>query len=287
MYFDINGIIEKELSDICAMLKNIELSMQSKPVVGGNRMDNNGNEDTASIYKSSTSEGLVYYKRYMRNGKLHSYKLGGADNEEVIRIKQAKFDKEMLRVLKIDRALLQKVAGKFIPYDPDAIDETLKPVYRDKTGLVNKAPGNVDMKVWDRIIKKNGYQMSDKPNIAPDGMETRSKSEIIVYGILKGYGLAVKYDFEIALMDETGHEVAVSPDFIILCNDGRLIIIEHLGLMDDIQYLDKKIKRIHLYQINGYKLNDNLFLTSDYAKGKIDARVIDELVQEMILPRVK
>ena len=56
---------------------------------------------------------------------------------------------------------------------------------------------------------------------------------------------------------------------------------------DDIQYLDKKIKRIHLYQINGYKLNDTLFLTSDYAKGKIDAQVIDEMVRKMILPRVK
>ena len=57
-------------------------------------------------------------------------------------------------------------------------------------------------------------------------------------------------------------------------------------LMDDFDYLDKKIKRIHLFQMNGYKLNDTLFLTSDYAKGKIDASVIDKLVRKMILPRV-
>jgi hypothetical protein len=38
--------------------------------------------------------------------------------------------------------------------------------------------------------------------------------------------------------------------------------------------------------MNGYKLNEDLFLTADYAKGKINACVIDEIVRKMILPRV-
>ena len=72
---------------------------------------------------------------------------------------------------------------------------------------------------------------------------------------------------------------------MILCFDGSLIIVEHLGMLDKEDYLLNTFRRIHLYLINGFKLNKNLFLTADHAKGKIDAQAVDELVRKMILPR--
>ena len=284
MLFGINEIISRELSDMKRIYKLIWTYIEQDKEMVSEKVELTG-KSGESLTLKCTSEGYVYKKHFRCNGKQHVVKLGGENNKEVIRIKQRKFNEVMLERLKKNIELLETIDGRFLPYDPGSIDEQLSPVYRDGTGLVNKAPGMVDLKEWNKIVKRNGYDMPKDPDIAPDGLNTRSKSEIIVYGILKGYGLIVKYDFEITLIDETGHPNPVSPDFIILCNDGSMIIIEHMGLMDDIKYLDKKIKRIHLYQINGYKLNDTLFLTSDYAKGKIDARVIDELVRKMILPR--
>ena len=286
MFFCINEIVSKELENMKRIYEAIRTYVERSEKASSEKNEISVQKGE-SLVAFCTSKGTVYNRVFRCNGKQQKVKLGGADNAEVIRIKQRKYDDEMCGNLKKDIELLEKIDGKFLPYDPDSIDAQLGEVYRDVTGLVNKAPGIVDKEEWDRIVKKNGYQMPKDPNIAPDGLDTRSKSEIIVYGILKGYGLVVKYDYEIRLIDETGHQISVSPDFIILCNDGSLIIIEHLGIMDDLSYLDKKIKMIHLFQINGYKLNDNLFLTSDYAKGKIDARVIDELVRKMILPRVK
>lgn len=286
MYFDINDIIARELNDMRKMYKVILESIRADEEMVRQRNALTGQCGADSLYKSCTSEGEIYYRHSRYKGKQHSQKLGGERNKEVIRIKQRKYNDEMSRRLKRNIDLLDGIVGRFLPYDQDAIDDQLGHVYKDETGLVNKAPGTVSLEEWEGITKKNSYKMPDDSNIAPDGLETRSKSELIVYSILRGYGLEVKYDYELTLRNSSGQSVAVAPDFIVLCNDGSLILIEHLGLMDDFEYLNNAINRIYLYQMNGYKLNEDLFLTADYAKGKINACVIDEIVRKMILPRV-
>ncbi|MBR2548277.1 MAG: hypothetical protein IKF07_08815 [Eubacterium sp.] len=281
MYCDINSIIKKELEDIDHILGEMKADK-----LNSSAMSENG-PNMISLYAHNTSGKITYYKRFENEGERCSVKLGNSDNEGVIRIKQEKFNKEMIRTLNIDRKLLLKSAERYLPYDPESIDKRLKPVYRDDTGLVNKLPGIASMDEWKKIDKRNRYRLPDDCNTTTDGVKTRSKSEVIVYGILKGYGLIVKVDMEITLKNDFGQNVVVVPDFIILCNDGSLIIIEHLGMLDKADYLESVIRKIHLYQINGYRINDNLFLTADYAQGKIDAQVIDELVRKMILPRVK
>ena len=89
------------------------------------------------------------------------------------------------------------------------------------------------------------------------------------------------------MKNDDGEIVKVCPDFVILCNDGSLIIIEHLGKLGDDDYLANALRRIHLYMKNGYKLNETLFLTADSINGKINAEAVDELIRKMILPKAK
>lgn len=281
MYYDINGILKRELDNIESIISNIEADLVHNFKMKGHK------GLSFSIYGHDTSEGIVYYKRFRKEGKQRSIRLGNSTNSDVIKIRQVKYNNEMLSVLEADRKLLQRVVGKFLPYDPESIDKRIRPAYRDDTGLVNKVPGILSSDEWAKINKRNRYALPDNCNITVDGIKARSKSEVIVYGILKGHGLMIKCDMEITLKDEMGQNVVVSPDFIILCDDGSFIIIEHLGMLDSADYLEKVIRKIHLYQINGYRLNENLFITADYAQGKINAQVIEELVRNMILPRVK
>ncbi len=289
MLSDINGYLKKELEDIKRIIRGIEALYHVDVKTGSdsaNKIGASDKEEIVTLTSRGSTEGVVYDMRGKGKGKHYSKRLGGADDPRVIRIKQDAFNRVLMKRLLKDQKLLEKVVGKFVPYDQDSIDLELGEVYRDVTGLVNKAPGIVNMDEWNKIVEKNGYPMDDACNVAPDGERTRSKSELIIYGILKGYGLVIKYDYEITLRDDIGQKVKISPDFIILCADGSLIVIEHLGLVDKSDYTENAIRRIHLYLINGFKLNESLFLTADYAQGKIDARVIDELVRNMILPRV-
>ena len=289
MYFNINELVERELNDIYEMIKTIESRYEGR--IDGSIDSRTGElseqEEKDFLKARYTKAGVIYDKRVTINGKRITVKLGGADNKEVIWIKQKKFDEEMLHVLKRNRKLLEKVSGKLLPYDPDSIDELLDLMYRDQSGLVNKASAIVEPAEWYRIIKRNDYPLPDDCNMAPDGMKTRSKSELIIYSIIKGYRVVFKYDMEIVLRNDAGEIVKVCPDFIILCNDGSMIIIEHLGKLDNDDYLANALKRIHLYLINGYKLNETLFLTADSMSGKINAEAVDELIRKMILPKAR
>lgn len=283
MFFDINSMIETELDCITQICNVIESFRKDNAKASEKKQ-----MVKVFLRKRSTSEGVVYDKRVNYGERFDSTRLGGDDDPEVIRIRQGKYDEEMLRVLKKDRMLLEKVAGKFLPYDSDSIDDRLKPLYRDHTGLVNKAPGIVNAEEWSRINnKRNSYQIPDDCNITTDGTKTRSKSELVIYTIVKGYRLVFKFDVEITLKNDIGQSVTVCPDFIILCEDGSIIIIEHLGMLSDPDYLEKAMKKIHLYLMNGYKLNETLFLTADDANGRINAQAVDELIRNMILPRVR
>ena len=186
MYCNVNEIVSMEIKDMTRIYKGILEAINMDDKVIAERKVLIGQESKDSLYKSDSSKGVVYFNHVICKGKQHSYKLGGDDNGEVIRIKQRKFNDELCRRLKKNLKLLGKIDGRFLPYDSASIDEKLSEVYRDQTGLVNKAPGVVDTKEWDRINTKNDYKLPDKCNVAPDGLDTSSKSEIIVYGILKG-----------------------------------------------------------------------------------------------------
>ena len=285
MYFNTNELIKEELNDTDEMIKAIETHYKGIIDVGKGELLGQGG--SVCLRVQYTKKGIIYYKRVMRNGKRISVKLGGAEDDEVIKIKQRKYDEEMLKVLVKNKKVLEKAVGKIIPYDPDSIDELIDPLYRDESGLVNKAAWAVDPEEWKRIVKRNDYPLDDDCNAAPDGMKTRSKSELIIYCIIKGYRVVFKYDMEIKLKNDDGEIVKVCPDFVILCNDGSLIIIEHLGKLGDDDYLANALRRIHLYLKNGYKLNETLFLTADSINGKINAEAVDELIRKMILPKAK
>ncbi len=287
MFVDINRIIEAELNCI-TQISDVIVSSRNGSGNGSAKKSKEKQVVKVFLRGRNTSEGIVYDKRVDHGERFESTRLGGDEDPEVIKIRQSRYDEEMLRVLEKNRKLLEKVAGKILKYDPDSIDARLNPLYRDHTGLVNKAPGIVSADEWERIgNKRNNYSLPDDSNITTDGTKARSKSELVIYAIIKGYRVVFKFDVEIKLKNELGQTVTVCPDFIILCDDGSIIIIEHLGMLNDPKYFENAMKKIHLYLINGYKLNETLFLTADSMSGKINAEAVDELIRKMILPKAR
>lgn len=71
------------------------------------------------------------------------------------------------------------------------------------------------------------------------------------------------------------------PDFMILLPDGSILIWEHFGMMDDIDYASRAWRKIENYRRAGYVQHTNLICTyeSDIENGK----VIDEIIRRFIL----
>ena len=245
-----------------------------------------GEMPEVKMYRVTTKNGSKYDVKISQGGRRISKRIGGDRSTEVIKIKQAKYEQELYRRLLNNKRVLEEALKNWEEYDADVIDEAIPETYRDNTGLVNKNPMNPYDK-WQRTPhKRNGYDLPEDSNTTSDGTKVRSKSEVILYDLLTYLGIPFKYEVDVNLRNENNERVYKNADFVIPSMGEKDIVIEHLGLITDELYFENAMHKIRLYIMNGYKLNENLFLTADDGNGKINAYTSKELFEKMILPKL-
>ncbi len=90
------------------------------------------------------------------------------------------------------------------------------------------------------------------------GEQVRSKSEMIIADLLYSEGIPYRYECPLYL---EGYG-KVYPDFTVLnIRKRKEMYWEHLGMMDDANYIEKALRKIGNYEKNGIVLGDSLILT--------------------------
>jgi hypothetical protein len=107
-----------------------------------------------------------------------------------------------------------------------------------------------------------------------EGLLVRSKSEVIVANELEYKHIRFEYEREFI----GGNGQKRIPDFSFIDAAGDVIILEHLGMMSVPSYKSDWEKKKKFYEENGYKLNKNLFITTESEKGGIDSKEIERVV---------
>ncbi len=237
-----------------------------------------------------TTNGKMYYERTRdsTSGKRVIKQIGDARHPDVIKIKQEKYNQKLLEVLETEKKTIIEAIKCIEKNSVNDIDAALPEVYRDDTGLVNK---NTVFMTYDDWMKKpfrrNGYKIPEKSNIAVDGTKVRSKSEVIIYDLLTFLGIPFKYDVDVNLRNENNEKVYKNVDFVIPSANGSNILIEHLGMLSKEDYLENSFHKIRLYIMNGYALNETLFLTADDVYGNINAYTSKILFENLIIPQLR
>lgn len=133
---------------------------------------------------------------------------------------------------------------------------------------------------WEQAVKNwyniesrgNNYRINDKKYITKRGEFVRSKSEKIIADILFDNSIEYKYEMEIFIKG-FGYYY---PDFTILDPYSRKEVYwEHLGLSDDIEYMQKSVNKINLYKLNNIYLGENLILTYENSETPINSNIIE------------
>ena len=88
------------------------------------------------------------------------------------------------------------------------------------------------------------------------GTMVRSKSELNIANALERLGVPYRYEAKIDLVESTYY-----PDFTILKMDKSILIWEHNGLMDDLEYAEKAMLRTQRYEESGYRQHRDLIIT--------------------------
>lgn len=102
----------------------------------------------------------------------------------------------------------------------------------------------------------------------------RSKSEVIIANLLHQLGLDYHYEYPLEGTITPGIR---RPDFAFFDRDGKPLVWEHLGMLDDAQYRDKWEKKQAWYERNNFTQGINFFITRDEADGSLDSQKIRKI----------
>jgi hypothetical protein len=110
-----------------------------------------------------------------------------------------------------------------------------------------------------------------------EGLLVRSKSEVIIANELEYRELLFEYERE--LIGKNGTKRI--PDFTFIDAAGDLIVLEHLGMLSVPSYKADWEKKKQFYADNGFKMNENLFVTTESEKGGIDSKEIERVIDKI------
>lgn len=108
----------------------------------------------------------------------------------------------------------------------------------------------------------------------------RSKSEILIANALAKNNVPYKYECPIVLKGLG----KIRPDFTALNVKRRKIYYwEHLGMMDDEDYVRKNIFKINVYEKNGIFHGDCLITTRETSRLPLDVKLVDQIISHYLL----
>lgn len=240
-----------------------------------------------SISMKRCKSNIYYLNKVKVGDKYRCRYLGTPTSLAVIKFKANRFNKERLKILEYDRNLLEALITDYRDYSPDAIHSKLPESYKDLPSLCYEDDRMEKMKAWAKEkYEKNQHPMKKSATTACDGTQVRSKGECIWYDSLKGADIPFRYDSMISLRDANGYVKKKSPDFEIICRTGRLLYVEHAGMLLKPDYLEDFKEKVRLYMLNGIVIGDNLIITSDNADGGTNSQMINEIINKIIKPLV-
>lgn len=229
----------------------------------------------------------------MLRGKPRYYHcMKGADGKNVRKYLPAD---EMKKIMKIAQSSydrkVQKAAGHQIDvinrflreYDPEAVRKIRQKMSPQKRELVfpEEMSDEEFIEYWLGIEYIPGEFAPGSPVIMTDRRErVRSKSERDIANHYNKRGIPYRYEYPLVM--SSGH--LWHPDFNILNPRTREEFIhEHLGMMDDIEYLNKNLKKLELYQEDGYFIGDRLLITTETSMRPFDVRTLDPIIDKYFL----
>lgn len=112
------------------------------------------------------------------------------------------------------------------------------------------------------------------------GERVRSKSEVIIADSLNREGIPYRYEYPVKIKGWG----MFYPDFTVLnVKERKEIYWEHLGMMDDVSYVEMALQKITLYMQNGIFPNDNLIITYETSKHPLNQKIIKLMIEQYLM----
>lgn len=132
-----------------------------------------------------------------------------------------------------------------------------------------------ELKIYNNRFSQNPFNKDRLKYKTTDNVSVRSKSERFIGSFIENEGLIYMYEPEVIIDGRN-----IYPDFMIFCPDGKKVLWEHCGLMDDVDYFNKMANKINEYRKIGYVQHKNLICT--YEEDLQNIENLKDIVQRFI-----
>lgn len=239
--------------------------------------------DRDRLYASQHKNTIQFY-RITPDGTREYLKKG---DDRIRRLSQKEYDEEILVAAVKEERLIGKLNALYkAEAEPEAHYEKMQACKRANVTPIRETDSDY-VKRWlaepyAKLGFGDGFGMDSKSYYSTDHGEVfRSKSEMIIANLLREKGIPYKFECPLALRDLDSRNVkTVYPDFTILrISDRQEVYWEHLGLLDDPDYLARNLRKIRLYEMNGYFPGQKLILSSETAALPLDTRIVEQMIE--------
>ena len=216
--------------------------------------------------RSIPEETLLSYakggKRYYLSAckdKYGKYKRHYIPISNIERIGALARRKYLLKLLPLMEKEYETLAAFLDDYDPNAKYSAAKCLDEKTSELVSVLADPLEQeKRWLSVGATADAFLSDNLRYETlKGDLVRSKSEVIIADSLYNAGIAYKYEHPLVLGGKTYY-----PDFTVRRRrDGRIFYWEHLGGMDDPDYVTRSLRKLSSYAQYGLVCGNDLLIT--------------------------
>ena len=278
----LSELIQKRLEEIASQSKSLEKAVRTSPE-GKLRISSSRNK--ARFYQVKENENSQ--GRYLRR----------SEKKLAEKLAQKDYDKEVLKLLRMEEKALSKAAG----YYENAVKRISAMGQKEKKAASAEFFSGPEELVWANTLEarrslikpaildaetfaqdwmSGQYKKSDYP--IDEGFRTRSgilvrsKTELIIADMLDIRGIPFYYERPLHLKGWGD----VYPDFTVLNKRTRRTYYwEHMGMMDDDDYRDKALEKIIHYILSGHALGIDLILTHETLSRPIKTQVLERTIE--------
>lgn len=221
---------------------------------------------------------IQYYQRTNPKDFSGEY-ISKKDIEIAQRLAQKDYDKKILQSIEQELKAIKAYTTGYPKLNAEQVYESL---HREKQKLVYPIRKTEEQYVesWEKVVYRGKSFEGKVPEMyTAKGERVRSKSEIIIADSLGREGIPYRYECPLRLKGWG----EVFPDFTVL-NVGKRkeMYWEHLGRMDDADYVEKALRKLKLYEQHGIFQGDKLILTYETSKNPMNQKDIKRIIKHFL-----
>lgn len=231
-----------------------------------------------------TKNGHAYYYHQVKSSDSKKWK------KTYIRKRNMKFAQQLAQKEYLEDIMIKlneqiQALTQFITcYNETALEQIYEKLPDERKQLIIPIiPGVKEkLKEWDEETYEPYDAYSEYKVYETDrGEMVRSKSEVIIANILNQHKSCLDYKYErpLKLMDKSGKEIVIHPDFTIINKlSGKIYYYEHVGRLDETRYATDFVKKMELYTANHIMQGKELLMTYEATGAPLNVACVRKIV---------